>query len=517
MSSEIAALPAAEPRLPALSTALAAVPRWAMFLLAAAVARCLTFGNPLVHIDENFYFAAAQQMAHGALPYVDVWDRKPVGLFLVYLPAAALGVPLGIWAYQLMALASVVLTALLIAGTAERAGWRRGAIPAALLYIFMLNLAGGQGGQSPIFYNLPMAAAAALILPRAQEALGDQRRIGRAVLAMALVGLAMQIKYAAVFEGMFFGLWLMWREHRLGADPRRLLTCAAMLAGVSLLPTGLVWAFYLAAGHGDAWLYANVTSILARQEDPPRIWRRNVTEVALILAPLVAMSALSLRVPAETTIERMRQLFLLAWLAAAVAGLMAFGGFFNHYALPVMLPACLCSAAFLGSHRIGRRLMLPLLGIAMIAGVVVTYTSRLTRGNAAELQALTQAIGGGKGCMFLYSGPPILYSTTGRCVATAWLFSRHLSRIREADAIGVDQIAEIRRIFRTRPAVIAMAEPYDGERPDVRRQTLQWLKDNGYRAKGVWPIGEDSVTVFEAQATAVAAEAPRRRLSSRPS
>src|SRR4051812_19762892 len=158
------------------------------------VARCLTFGNPLVHIDENFYFAAAQQMLHGALPYIDVWDRKPVGLFLLYVPAAAMGVPLGIWAYQLMALASVVLTALLIARIADRAGWQRGALPAALLYIFMLNLAGGQGGQSPIFYNLPMVAAAALILPRVDEILADRRRIGRGVLAMALVGIAMQIK-----------------------------------------------------------------------------------------------------------------------------------------------------------------------------------------------------------------------------------------------------------------------------------------------------------------------------------
>jgi len=502
---------------PPIAGAVAAVPRWLVLLCAAMVARCLTFGNPLVHIDENFYFAAAQQMLHGALPYVDVWDRKPVGLFLLYVPAAALGVPLGIWAYQLMALASVVLTALLIARIADRAGWQRGALPAALLYIFMLNLAGGQGGQSPIFYNLPMVAAAALILPRVDEILADRRRIGRGVLAMALVGIAMQIKYAAVFEGLFFGLWLMWREHRLGSGPTQVLATAAMLAGVAVMPTGLVWSFYMAIGQGDAWIYANVISILMRPEHPPRIWWRNVREVTMILLPLIAMSALGSRVAAKSDIERTRQRFLFGWLAAAVFGLIAFGGFYNHYALPVLVPASLCCASFFGNHRVGRKLMLPLLMVALIAGVIVTYTSKLTRGNGTELQALTQAIGHGPGCIFVYSGPPMLYSYTGRCVTTAWLFPRHLSRAREAGAIGVNQLAEIRRIFRARPAIVAVAEPYDGERQDVRQRTLRRLKDNGYRLKGIWPVGDDSIAVFEAQPAAAPAAAPLRRLSNKPS
>lgn len=493
--------------------AAATAPRWLVLLCAAIAARFLTFGNPLVHIDENFYFAAAQQMAQGALPYVDVWDRKPVGLFLIYLPAAALGLPLGIWAYQIMALASVVLTALLIARMAEQAGWRRGALPGALLYVFMLNLAGGQGGQSPVFYNLLMALAASLILVRADEILASRRRIARAVLAMALVGLAMQVKYSVVFEGMFFGLWLMWREQRLGANPRQVLAAGAMLAGVAAMPTGLVWCFYMVIGQGDAWVYANITSVLARQDDPPRIWWRNVREVTMLLAPLVAMSALSSRLFADTDVEQTRRRFLFGWLIASVTGLILFGGFFTHYALPVMLPACLCSAGFLGSDRIGRKLMAPLVAIALIAGTSATYMARKTRGDGSELQALTQAIGRGSGCLFLYSGPPMLYSATERCVTTAWIFPRHLSRVREAEAIGVNQLAEIRRIFRARPAIVTVAEPYDGERMDVRRRTLQRLKDNGYRLKGVWPVGEDSIAVFEAQAGDMAG-APRRAASS---
>lgn len=496
--------------------ALAAAPPWLVLLVAALVARSATFGNPLVHIDENFYFAAAQQMLHGALPYVDFWDRKPIGLFLLYLPATALGVPLGIWAYQAMALASVVLTALLIVRMAQRAGWHRGALAAGLLYIFMLNLAGGQGGQSPVFYNLPMAFAAWLILPREGEALDEARRMRGAAIAMALVGLALQIKYSAVFEGLFFGLWLMGREHRLGVAPRKVLLLGAMLASIALAPTALVACLYMVIGQGDAWVYANVTSILMRQEDPANVWWRNVREVTMLLAPVVVMSALSSRLPAERAIERTRQLFLLSWLAAALAGLIIVGGFFTHYTLPVMLPACLCSAGFFGSHRIGRKLMLPLLAIALAAGFFATCTAWRIRGTAAQLEALAQAVGQNPGCLYLYSGPPMLYSYAGRCVTTAWLFPRHLSRVREADSIGVSQQAEIGRIFRARPAIVAMGEPYEGERMDVRRRTLERLRERGYKLKGVWPIGEDSIAVFEAQAATGVREEPRLRASSRP-
>ncbi len=61
-----------------------------LILLAVAIlARALTFGNPVVHVDEEFYFFTGHSMWQGAWPFVDVWDRKPVGLFLLYaLPAA---------------------------------------------------------------------------------------------------------------------------------------------------------------------------------------------------------------------------------------------------------------------------------------------------------------------------------------------------------------------------------------------------------------------------------------------
>src|SRR3546814_9613785 len=49
----------------------------------------------------------------------------------------------------------------------------------------------------------------------------------------------------------------------------------------------------------------------------------------------------------------MPRLFMFGWLIAALGGLLIFGTWASHYALPVMLPAACCAAAFFAIHRRG--------------------------------------------------------------------------------------------------------------------------------------------------------------------
>ena len=58
-------------------------------------------------------------MLHGLLPYVDVWDRKPVGLVLVYAAIRLLGGE-GIWQYQLAATLFAGATAFVVSRIAAR-------------------------------------------------------------------------------------------------------------------------------------------------------------------------------------------------------------------------------------------------------------------------------------------------------------------------------------------------------------------------------------------------------------
>lgn len=488
------------------------VPRILWLVAAALIARILTAGNPVVHVDEQFYLVTAQAMLDRALPYVDIWDRKPIGLFLLYLPAAYFGVPLGIWAYQAMALASVVATAALIARLADRVGWSGGALAAGTFYIFLLGLADGQGGQSPIFYNLFVVGAISLALPRAGDRSDDRARIIRSAAAMLLIGLALQIKYSVVFEGAFLGLWLVHRERRLGAPLQRLIGRAMLYASLAWAPSFAAWGSYALIGHGDAWLFANITSILNRVSDPAReLVLAALTCVAFLIVPLW-IAFLSWRQPAEHDENLHARRLLFGWLLASVGGLIVFGSWFNHYVLPVYAPAALCCAGYLASSDRRRNVVTPLLLVATFsASSFMIWKASVSRGGAEQVRALAASIGTGSGCLYLYSGDTILYPYSGRCRVSPWVFPSHLGRVREAGAIGVDQLVEIDRIFSTRPEMVVMGQAYKGERAESRARTTAHLINLKYELRGRWPIGH---RMFDVYALNASGTVPPARLAS---
>jgi hypothetical protein len=137
--------------------------------LAAAALLCVTvlfrawdWGNPVIPVDEQYYLLVGDRMLHGAVPYLDIWDRKPVGLFLLFAAIRLLPGD-GILAYQLAASLAAWATALIVRAAAKEIGAaERGALAAAALYLIGVSLLGGRGGQAPVFYNLPVAAAGRL-------------------------------------------------------------------------------------------------------------------------------------------------------------------------------------------------------------------------------------------------------------------------------------------------------------------------------------------------------------------
>ncbi|MCW3837195.1 hypothetical protein ACFQ1E_14555 [Sphingomonas canadensis] len=474
----------------------AAMPRWAQLALAALVTRAVTFGNPMLHVDETFYLEVADAWLRGIAPYSGVWDRKPAGLFLLYAIPAAFGVAAGVWLYQAMAAASAALTALAIARLADRAGWTRGATWAGVAYLVWLTWLEGQGGQAPVFYNLPMAGAVLLVAPGPGDSTSPSRRFAHGLAAMALAGLAIQIKYTAVFEGMFLGLWLMWREWRLGQRPAGIAAKGVAWAAVALAPTGIAWAMFAAAGHGGDWVFANFTSILARQPDPAIEQAGNLAVILLIASPLIAMAVLAWRLPAGAAPEQAMRRFLFCWLGAAALGLLAFGSWFDHYALPLLVPLCAVAAGCIGGHRDGRRWALGAIALFLIGGQAVVLGKIANRGTAAQYAALVRGIGRGPGCLYVYSGPSMLYAQSGRCAVTRYWFPSHLGRVREAGATGVDQAAELRRIFaRARPEVVVMRGPYRGENAPIRAIAEAEVA-RAYAPAGRYPLGDLTVTVY---------------------
>ncbi|WP_271300691.1 hypothetical protein [Sphingomonas sp. CV7422] len=415
---------------------------WLILLLAAVALRLPDIGNPLIDVDEQMYLLVGERMWAGALPYVDIWDRKPIGLFLIAAAANGVGEP---WVtYHLLALAAAAATAGIIAGFARRHAGPAGALAAGLLYLVWIALLGGRGGQSPVFYNLLIAGAAWLVA----ETIAGRRRGGAA--AMLLVGLALQIKPTVVFEGVYFALALLavrWRREPWHASLR----AALLYGGAALLPTVVAATVYVAAGHGEAWWFANVESILLRRPTPgDAIALRMLGVIVVLLVPAgLAIAGL----------VRRKQGFLIGWVAAAVIGWLLVPPYFNHYALPLLLPFAVAAAAVL--DRPAMRWLAALAGAALLllSGYPHLGETRAARdavaGLAARIEALRRRT---PGCLFVVEAPPVLYSASRSCLPTRYPFPFHLVEASEAGAIGTDPTAEVARILATRPPVIAVGD-----------------------------------------------------------
>ncbi|MDX3900141.1 MAG: hypothetical protein QHC40_06490 [Sphingobium sp.] len=435
---------------------------WWPFLalvLAALVVRAPFYGNPDVYLDEQYYLLVGDRMWHGALPYVDLWDRKPIGLFLIYAAIRLLGGD-GVIQYQIVASLCAGGTAGLIWLMSRRITGNFAATFAGLIYIFWLTIFSGGAGQSPVLYNL-ITAITALLAFQANDSDDAGAIMRRGRVAMLLWGCILQIKYTAAPEGMFFGLWFLWSLWRRGCGITGLLAAGAQFALLGLAPTLAVAAFYAAIGQFDAFFYANFLSIFTRGELGAEMNARVVTFFSYATPPfvLVVLFGFIRRAQADLRFARTDTIMLAGWSAAALLGFAMVGNFYDHYFIPCLLPGFLVAAPLFQRTLVGTGIGLFLIFESVLASHFPDIA--LHRRKRIAIERLTEAIrpyvAGGR-CLYIYDGPSILYHLTGACIPTRYAYPDHLSNRVERHSVGVDTQAEVRRVLATRPGAIVTAD-----------------------------------------------------------
>ena len=419
-------------------------------LLLAIVLRGADFGNPVIHVDEQFYLLVGERMHQGLLPYLDIWDRKPIGLFVLYAAIAALPGD-GVLAYQLVATLFVAATAFAVAIGAGRLGARpRGMWAAAIAVLLWTSLLGGRGGQAPVFYNLPVVLAALLTL-RVPRLAAPGALLGNGLVVCLLAGLAIQIKYLPAIEGAWFGLVHLWFA-RTRMRPVALLGAALLWIGAGLLPTMLAIGWY--AGLGEqalhAFWFANFGSIAARPGYPAEQLAMRLLGIAAQLSPLIVSAILAWRWRVRGPVAGIA----FGWLGAAVIGFFAIGTFFDHYALPLVPPLAMIAGRAFG--RSGRAAIASI-GLALL---LFTIERAVARDEATGARAVARVVAANsgpassRGCPYVFIGDTITYTLANSCLPTRYVFPNLLAYTTEQGATGIDEAAEVRRILSRRPPVI---------------------------------------------------------------
>lgn len=425
-------------------------------LLFTLIIRLPEFGNPAPDFDEQLYFLAGDRMWAGDIPFVDIWDRKPVGLFLIYAAIRLLGGD-GIIQYQLVAAAFAAATAWLVFLITTRfAGWK-GALTAALLYVLYLRGLNSAVGQTETFLML-FCVGTMLLALKSLETEDDRQIVRYAMAAMLIMGLSLQVKYTVLPQCIFFGLFFLWRIGTRSGVASALLRFAPAFVALGLAPTICVALFYLAIGHFDAFFYANFTSIFDRGKLSGDILIYCIVRSVIMLLPLsiLAVSAWLEREPKAKNATAFAAIAL--WALACLSGIVMTGSIYIHYCVPLVPALAIMVGAFVDRSAI--RLVAPL----VLTGYVLffsQYSASFAKNDLdrVSMEAMTAVMQPHvqNGCIYIYDGPSMLYTTTGSCLPTKRPYPDHLNNLQEKYSMGLNQANEVRRVLSTRPVAIVTA------------------------------------------------------------
>ncbi len=307
--------------------------RWLKLLIPLAIWRSVALIWGVMNIDETDFFVAARMFRIGALPYVDMVEKKPILAYLAYAPAALFG--WHIWPLHILAIAWLLVTALVVCHAAARwtddaeCGWTAS-------WIFVAAACCGQPAISTeLQFNLPIAVALLCIAAPGGVAKDNN------FFAGLLIGLASLFKHQAGIALVAFSgsVWLCSAQGR--SRSRRQI---ALGLGF-VLPWLLVGGVYAAIGHWHEFFEWNFLRNVtygghASGSEAGRLLR-SLLSCVVLGAPIAWILAMR-RIPGVMQ-DRFglttSLLFLLSWLPVSMGG-----RFYDHYFLQFVPPLAILAA-----------------------------------------------------------------------------------------------------------------------------------------------------------------------------
>ena len=427
----------------------------AVLLIVTLAVRGVWFGNPVADFDEQLYSLIGWQITQGQLPFVDQWDRKPFGLFLIFAVIHTAFGP-GELAYQLVASCTALAGAWLVYLLARNLVDRVSASVAGVLYLALLSAYGSYSAQSEVFHT-PMMLLAVWLLCKPHH----QAATIRALAAMLVCGMALQVKYTVVPQCIFLGGVALHSARLRGVRMPGIAGLATAFTILGLAPTLLIAAVYTAHSQFEAFWFANFVSFFERAStEHGRFWPGHVHGAI----PIVGVTLLGLYAAwrLNPPCDRWCYGLFCGWALAAFGTVVMPSTVYLYYYGALAPAASLVALPLI--DRTGRVGWLP--AVALLGGMILILNPlkvwRDSHEQSAMADRLTVAITPyvkpSQGCLWIHDGPTALYRTSGSCLPTRFIYPDHLNNDLERNALGASQLAEVKRILAGNPPVIVTAD-----------------------------------------------------------
>ena len=428
--------------------------RLCVFVIVAvtALTRASTYGNPLYSVDDQLYLMIGNAIVKGHIPYVEIWDRKPIGIFLIYALIAKIGGNPIITAW-IVAGGFVAATTYVIMLIARYYTTKAAAIYACLIYPIALTMFKGSAGQSQLFYNLFIALAFVLFLRAVDQPYKSTER--NAALASFLCGLALIIRQTTIIESLFVGIGFLAFSFSHTRSWRSTARLGFLMAAIGATPTLLTFATFYELGHFLIYFDSTYLSIFRKDSDGFGTVMGAIYALAF-MAPVAMMAILGAFRRREEGPRTIYEKALLAWTIAALFEVLIIPRFYAYYSIPLLTPL-IVSASTLFKKPVLRECFLGgMLVFAFGQGDISRFRENESSRTGFEQVVRYVRANLKGGCLFVADGPPLLYEASGQPCRTRYLFPDHLAIATEASAIGTDSNVEAKNILAQRPTVIVL-------------------------------------------------------------
>jgi len=130
------------------------------------------------------------------------------------------------------------------------------------------------------------------------------------------------------------------------------------------------------------------------------------------------------------------------------------GNYYHYYFMTMLLPLTLLTAPLFTEFLLGGAIATLLIWWPVVlSGWPQSSREQRTIASMGKLTQMVSPLVRDR-CLYVFDGPTALYMTTKSCLPTRYAYPDHLSNDVERPALGVDSVAEMRRVLESRPGAI---------------------------------------------------------------
>jgi len=377
-------------------------------------------------LDASVFMMIARTIASGGAPYLDAWDHKPPGIYLVEALASFV-LPFGDWTRAWVVSAAASVGTLVIAGV-TLAGRVSSAVAVTVSLITGALLMGCQlvalgGGYSEPLALFPTTVA--LVLGTRSDA--SRRDVVLAGIASgAAVMISLQLAPAVVAISVV-----------LGVADRRVSRVLAYVLAATVVPLAVLGWLAMSGALTAAWdaLVVYNSVYVQNREAPGLDTLRRVLPVLLIASPLVAGSLARCASIVSGRAASRLELASGLWIGIWVIYVAVQGDFLAHYAIAIATPMMILGGLGLGGVAASARRPHAAIVAAILAAsllVPVALVIRSEPGPIASRQVRDAAMAintstGSDARLFVWGNEPFLYIESNREPASRFVYLRPLT------------------------------------------------------------------------------------------